>query len=121
MNGLEIGKAIYKVLEGTTKVYPLVADMGASYPFIVYRRSGLSHANTKDRFNYQELATVEVVVAAASYTESIQIAKQVLGRMEHTRGLYEGISISEIKLVGAEEDYIEDAFIQKLTFNIEIL
>ncbi len=52
MNGLEIGKAIYKVLEGTTKVYPLVADMGASYPFISYRRCGLSHANTKDRFNY---------------------------------------------------------------------
>ena len=26
MNGLEIGKAIYKVLDGTTKVYPLVAD-----------------------------------------------------------------------------------------------
>ena len=41
--------------------------------------------------------------------------------MEHTRGIYEGISISEIKLVNAEEDYIEDAFIQKLTFNIEIL
>ena len=41
--------------------------------------------------------------------------------MEHTRGIYEEISISEIKLVNAEEDYIEDAFIQKLTFNIEIL
>lgn len=41
--------------------------------------------------------------------------------MEHTRGIYENISISEIKLINAEEDYIEDAFIQKLTFNIEIL
>lgn len=121
MNGLEIGKAIYKVLEGTTKVYPLVADMGASYPFITYRRSGLSHANTKDRFNYQELATVEVIVASDKYAEALQIAKQILGRMEYTRGMYENISISEIKLVNAEEDYIEDAFIQKLTFNIEIL
>jgi|AATC01.1.fsa_nt_gi hypothetical protein len=52
MNGLEIGKAIYKVLEGTTEVYPLVADKETNYPFIVYRRSGLTHANTKDRFNY---------------------------------------------------------------------
>ncbi len=41
--------------------------------------------------------------------------------MEHTRGLYNEISINEIKLVGAEEDYIEDAFIQKLTFEVEIL
>lgn len=121
MNGLEIGKAIYKVLEGTTEVYPLVADKETNYPFIVYRRSGLTHANTKDRFNYQELATVEVAVAGSTYQQALQIAKQVLGRMEHTRGLYEGISISEIKLVGAEEDYIEDAFIQKLTFEVEIL
>nr|DAT69138.1 MAG TPA: hypothetical protein [Caudoviricetes sp.] len=44
-----------------------------------------------------------------------------MNRMEHTRGLYDNISISEIKLINAEEDYIEDAFIQKLTFNIEIL
>lgn len=121
MNGLEIGKAIYTVLDGTTNVYPLVADQGASYPFIVYRRSSLSHANTKDRFNYQELATVEVIVAGSTYQQTLQIAKQVMNRMEHTRGLYDNISISEIKLINAEEDYIEDAFIQKLTFNIEIL
>lgn len=121
MTGLEVGKAIYKILEGIKNVYPLVADQGTEYPFIVYRRVNLSHANTKDRFNYQELATVEVIVASNSYTESIELAKQVMYRLEHTRGLYNEISINEIKMVGAEEDYIEDAFIQKLTFDIEIL
>lgn len=122
MNGLEIGKAIKTVLDGTTKnVFPLVADQGATYPFIVYRRSGLSHANTKDRFNYQELSTVEVIVAGSTYQQSLQIAKEVLNRMEYTRGTYNNISISEIKLINAEEDFIEDAFIQKLTFSIEIL
>lgn len=121
MTGLEVGKAIYKILEGIRNVYPLVADQGTEYPFIVYRRVSLSHANTKDRFNYQELATIEVIVASSSYTESIDLAKQVMYRLEHTRGIYNEISINEIKLVGAEEDYIEDAFIQKLTFEIEIL
>lgn len=120
MNGLEIGKAIYKVLDGTAKVYPLIADQGASYPFIVYRRAGITHSDTKDRFNYQELATVEVIVAGNTYQQSLQIAKEVMNRMEHTRGVYDNISISEIKMVNAEEDYLEDAFIQKLTFNIEI-
>jgi len=52
MNGLEIGKAIYKVLDGTATVYPLVADLGASYPFIVYRRASVIHSSSKDRFNY---------------------------------------------------------------------
>lgn len=121
MTGLEIGKAIFTILKGIKNVYPLVADQGTEYPFVVYRRVNLSHANTKDRFNYQELATVEVIVATNNYTESIELAKQVMYRLEHTRGLYNEISINEIKMVGAEEEYIEDAFIQKLTFEIEIL
>jgi hypothetical protein len=49
------------------------------------------------------------------------LAREVMYKLEHTRGLYNDISISEIKLISAEEDYIEDAYIQKLTFNIEIL
>ena len=31
------------------------------------------------------------------------------------------INIGEITLINAEEDYLEDSFIQKLTFNIEII
>lgn len=121
MTGLEIGKAIFTILKGIKNVYPLVADQGTEYPFVVYRRANLSHTNTKDRFNYQELATVEIVVAANNYTESVELAKQVMYRLEHTRGLYNNISINEIKMVGAEEEFIEDAFVQKLTFEVEIL
>ncbi len=121
MSGLEVGKAIFTILQGIKNVFPLVADEGTTYPFVVYKRAGLQHSNTKDRFNYQELATVEVIVAANNYTESIDIAKQVMYRLEHTRGKYCDINISEIKLIDASEDYIEDAFIQKLIFNIEIL
>lgn len=41
--------------------------------------------------------------------------------MEGTRGTYNGLSIGEITLTNADEDFIEDTFIQKLTFNIEII
>ena len=123
MNGLEIGKAIYFILDqiDNISVYPLVADKGATFPFITYRRVGLLPATTKDRFSYQALATIEVLVAADKYTDSIEIANRVLGMLEGTRGKYNDITISEIKLIGASEDFIDNTFIQKLTFNIEIL
>lgn len=121
MSGLEIGKAIFTILKGIKNVYPLVAEKGTTYPFVIYRRVNLQHSNTKDRFNYQELATVEIIVASSSYEESIKIARDVMYKLEHTRGLYNDISISEIKMINAEEDFIEDAFVQKLTFAIEIL
>lgn len=41
--------------------------------------------------------------------------------MDNTRGTYNSLGIGEISLTDADEDYLEDAFIQKLKFNIEIL
>ena len=41
--------------------------------------------------------------------------------MEHTRGDYNDFSIGDIILINADEQYIEDAFVQSLTFNITIL
>ncbi|MCM1440424.1 MAG: hypothetical protein NC131_14650 [Roseburia sp.] len=116
MSGLQLGKAIKSILSGIDKVYPLVVEKGTTYPFVVYRRTGLSPSSTKDRYSYREMGTVEVMVVTNSYDESIELAEKVKGKMEHTRGKYNGLSIGDIILINADEDYIEDAFVQKLTF-----
>lgn len=123
MSSLQIGKAIYAILaqNNIQKVYPLVADEGTTFPFIVYRRTGLQPASTKDRYNYKEMATVELIVASDNYTDSIQLAEQVKNILEHTRGTFNDIRIGEIELTESDEDYLEDTFIQRLNFNIEIL
>ena len=110
MSSLQIGKAIYTILakNNISKVFPLVADEGTTFPFIVYKRSGLELANTKDVYNFSELATLDIIVAANTYEESI------------SRGTYADITIEEITLDDADEDYLEDTFIQKLTFKINI-
>lgn len=122
MSSLQIGKAIYTILakNNISKVFPLVADEGTTFPFIVYKRSGLEPANTKDRYNFSELATLDIIVAANTYEESITIAEKVKDILEHSRGTYAGITIEEITLDDADEDYLEDTFIQKLTFKINI-
>lgn len=120
MNGLKIGKAIKAILGDFQKVYPIVADEGTTFPFIVYRRSSLVPASTKDMYNFRESATVEVIIASNNYPDSITLAEQVSDRMEKTRGMFGELNIGEVALISADEDYIDDAFIQKLTFNIEI-
>lgn len=121
MSGISIGKAIKAILNGIEKVYPLVADEGTTYPFVVYRRSGLTPASTKDRYSYKESASVEIIVASNSYPESIDVAERVKLLMQNTRGTYSGLNVGEITLTNSDEDFIEDTFIQKLTFNVEIL
>lgn len=122
MSSLQIGKAIYTILakNNITKVFPLVADEGTTFPFIVYKRSGLEPSNTKDRYNYSELATLDIIIAASTYQESINLTEKVKDILEHNRGIYNDINIGDITLDDADEDYIEDTFIQKLTFKIEI-
>lgn len=120
MSSLQVGKAIYTLLKDYN-AYPLVADEGTTYPFIIYRRTQLQPANTKDMYNYSELATVEVVVASDKYDESIEVAENVKSKLENTRGIYNDIKLGDIQLIGADESYIDDAFIQKLTFKIELL
>lgn len=123
---LEIGKAIYSILSNDTqlvekvqnKIYPLVADLGTSIPFIVYKRSGIEPTDTKDCI-CQKVVYVEVVMASDNYNESVELASLVENALHNKRGTYAGINITDIKLEDADEDFIDDTFIQTLTFKIK--
>ena len=122
MSSLSLGKALTTILNNVaeSKIFPIVANPDTTYPFIVYKRTGLIPANTKDRYNYRELATVEIIVAANSYSNSLEIAEQVKTELEHVRGTFNNIQFGEVVMISATEDYLDDAYIQKLTFQIEI-
>ena len=124
---LQVGKAIYNILSNDAKIidsvehkiYPLIADTGTTFPFIVYRRTGIEPSDSKDRFIYSENTHVEVVIASDKYNESIEIADLVKDALQGKKGNYSGINIHDIRMTNADEDYIEDTFIQNLTFNIK--
>lgn len=119
---LQIGKAIYHILSNDSdvvdrvqkKIYPLIADVDTTFPFIVYKRTGIVPATSKDKFVYSEEVYVDVVVASDKYNESIEIADLV--RTALLKGSYDGIK--DIAFTDADEDYLEDTFIQNLTFKI---
>ena len=123
---LQIGKAIYHILRNddnvtakvNQKIFPLIANEGTTFPFIIYKRSGLEPATTKDRYVYKESVYVEVVIAAESYNESIDIADVVRSAFINKQGNISGIEVQGIELTTADEDYIEDTFTQTLTFKI---
>lgn len=60
MKSLEIGRIIKNILSQDeelsrqvgSKIFPLVADKGTSFPFIVYRRDGLTPSSNKDKLFY---------------------------------------------------------------------
>lgn len=122
MDSLNIGKAIYTILQTSIdidkKIYPLIADEGTTFPFIIYKRTELTPESTKDNTN--ENVSVEINIASSNYSESIELAIKVRKALEHKKGTYSDIAIEDIVIDDATEDYIEDTFIQTLTFKIEL-
>lgn len=124
---LQIGKAIYQLLSENTavtdrvqnKIYPLIADTGTTFPFIIYKRTGIEPSDSKDRFIYNEDTYVDVVIASDKYNENIEIADLVKAALQGKKGNYFNIEVYDIRMTDADEDYIEDTFIQNLTFNIK--
>lgn len=123
---LQIGKAIYNILVNDTdvtaivkqQIFPLIANEGTTFPFIVYKRTGLEAASSKDKLIYKESVYVDIIIAAESYNESIEIADVVRSAFNGKTGNYSNIEIQGIEFINTDEDYIEDTFTQTLTFKI---
>lgn len=117
-NTLRIGEAIYTLLKDFKNVYPLVADEGTTFPFIIYKRSSGYSQSSKDGI-WSSVANVDVLVAAQSYEDSIELADKVLLRLESARGLISGFDVISIRMIDSHETWIENSFIQELKFRVE--
>jgi hypothetical protein len=115
---LQIGKAIYSLLSSDdeltnkvhNKIFPLIANINTTFPFIVYKRDSIEPQYTKDYLT-GETITMEIVIASNDYVESIEIADKVRSILDNYRGTVEGISIRNIRMTEADEDYLEDTYI----------
>lgn len=123
---LEAGKVINQVLTSDAtikgyignKVYPLIADKGTTFPFIIYRRSSITPVDSKEGI-YVTSAYYSVAIAAESYKDSISIARAVVGALTSAKGEIQGLNIQSISLTQSNE-YWDDEFVQELTFKIDI-
>ena len=123
MNSLKVGKEIYSHLKENksltdivgNKIYPIIVEKDTNYPFIVYKRSNVIPEYTKD-YHFKDFVIVDIICVSNHYVESVEIATLVRESLEDKRiG-----DINSIRLESADEDFIDDAYIQTLTFNLTI-
>ena len=117
---MNVGKAVNTMLSTVLPAYPIIAEQGANFPFATYRRMGYYTKNTKDIYNYEETITIEVMIAAQTYAESIELAQRVKDMLEGNRGTYENLKINDITMTDASEDFIADTYVQRMQFNIDL-
>lgn len=122
INTLNIGKYIYTTLQQsediTCKVYPLVADNDAKYPFIIYKRVNLLSSDVKDGI-IEDDVTIEIVVVSDKYSVGVDIATKVRELLEKEHVTFQEMEIDDCKIVLATEEF-NNAFVQRMQFNFKV-
>lgn len=121
MKNFKIGSEIRNVILSSsavknavdTKVFPLIANAGTTFPFIVYRRSSYSPKSDKDTLT--ESVYIEIAIICNNYEQSVSIANDVADVLL----AYESDTIEEIKVTNISEEFIADSFVQKVNLQID--
>lgn len=124
-SSLLIGKVIVQELRDLIDIYPIVAPLGTQGNFAVYKRTSLSVENTKDIFNYDENSTYDIVVVTDKYEDGLRFATNIKMYLERLKGHYktsneEEIIIGDVTMIDASEEWNDDAYLQKMTFNFNL-
>lgn len=123
MSGISINKNIYALLSKdeelsksvSGQIYPLIAKANTSFPFVIFKRNNLSPTYTKD-INVSDTVSVSISIVAKEYFESVEITERVRTILENKRTQ----EIRSIRLLSATEDFVDDAYVQELEFEIKI-
>lgn len=87
------------------KVFPLVANAGTTFPFIVYRRNGYRPYSNKDYTD--EVVYIELAVLSDNYIDSVQIADAVGNALDNKTTE----TIDEIIIENASEEFNNDTYV----------
>lgn len=125
MSCISIGKSIKSLLvsglsktDVKNKIYPLIADEGTTFPFIIYRRNSITPESDKDYTN--DSAYIQIMIAANNYAESVDLAEKVRTSLIHKNGTIQTIPVEDITLEDGSEEFIDNTFVQNLIFKITI-
>lgn len=122
MKNFKIGSEIRNVILSSaavknavdTKVFPLIANSGTTFPFVVYRRSSYSPQSDKDVLS--ESVYMEIAIICTNYEQSVSIANDVADVLL----AYESDTIEEIKVTNISEEFISNSFVQKVNLQIDL-
>ena len=123
MSGIAITKDIRTQLLKNTqltdkignKIFPIVADDGTTFPFILIKKSGMTTNYSKcGVINDVVNATIEVV--DNNYSRAVELSEEIRNTIE--RNKFD--NISNVEVVNVIEDYVSDSYIITQQYKIMI-
>lgn len=119
-SSLDIGKVISDRIEHILPTFPIVAEQGTNYPFATYQRTEMNFVDVKRNTCIQESINVDINIVTDNYTQGIELAKRVKEELDQIGGICRGVEIENTDMINGYERFVDGAYIQTLTFRIEV-
>lgn len=100
-------------------IFPVIAEKGATLPYIEYRRTGHEASPTKS--GNADAATVEVVCYAQDYTGSVRMAEAVRAALDGAQYTSTDLAMRSSLFIGGEEYWTDDAYAQRMEFRVRVI
>ena len=127
---MNIGKAIYGILSGTTavtdivgtKIFPEIAEQETAVPFVIYQVQSVQPEDTHDGPSKLDEVRVEVLCYDDAYNGAADLASAVRGALDRVRGTYNGVNVESVQFndVDFEIEYDPRRYSQVLTFTFRV-
>lgn len=117
----KIGKVVFDLCKDICSggCFAVIADKGAEYPFMVYRRAGIYQDSDKDT-NFVDNIAVEIMVAATNYDESVELIQKVKDKLELKRCIKDDIKIINTEVTGCSETWTNDSYVQHISLTFKV-
>lgn len=131
MSTVNIGKVIYNRLTNNSdvtdlvgsspsRIYPLQAEQGDDFPYIVYTPTDNDPTVEKDNASVIDVYTFEIDIYTKDYDELFVLANAVRDSFDRVEGTFEGIAVDKINYQDEDIDYDDSVQINRCTQEYEI-
>ena len=106
-------------LVSPTSIFPIVAQANTTYPYIVMQRTGIRASYSKAGIT-EDNVTLEIIAISNDYSQSIDIAQLIRETIDGKRYRSDEIEIDDIEVESITEEFVDNAYLQRLVFSMKI-
>lgn len=129
---LSVGEIIYDYLTGSEKfgavakkLFPIIAEEGATLPYVCYRRTATGQDPVKGHVGGADRCQVTFVCYANTYDDSVDMVETLRelledGQWSHTFEDGQTLRVRCSRVVDSDEGYDDDAYAQTLGVEFRI-
>lgn len=96
-----------------TKVFPVVAENGTTFPFVLLKKSGINSVNSKSGI-HQDMIVMVIEVVDTNYSKCVEIAEEIRTTIEGKR--FE--NIIDVQLTNGNDNFVADSYVVQMVFNV---